>query len=70
MLRHFDVRKGGSIPGIIKMENTEIEDITVAPESGYTQSKIVIQPGELYIFRCYNGKNYALMEIIDVKYNE
>lgn len=70
MIQNFDKPRRGIPPGIIKFENKSLKDIIEAPESGYAQSKIEIQPGDVYIFRCYDGKNYALMEVLDVEFRK
>ncbi len=50
----------------IRIRDNGFEDVFEAPESGYTQSEAILRPGDLYVFRCYDGKHYAMMEIVDI----
>lgn len=65
VLRHFDVRSG-KLPGSMRIQDTSLDELYEAPESGYEHSEFALRPGDLYVFRCYDGKHYAMMEVLDV----
>ena len=65
VLRHFDMRSGKS-PASILIKDTQFDEVYEAPESGYAQSETPLRPGDIYVFRCYDGKHYAMMEVLEI----
>ena len=65
VLDHFDISAVKS-PASVLVKNISFDELQEAPKSGYTRSKATLRPGDLYVFRCYDGKHYAMMEILDI----
>lgn len=53
-------------PGFIHVKDSLFDQITEAPEGAYWYVKHEIQPGFIFVFRCYDGKHFAKMEILQV----
>lgn len=65
VFRHFDVR-GLKIPGSMRIKDSGFDELYEAPKSGYKRSEFTLRPGDLYVFQCYDGKHYAMMEVVDI----
>jgi len=65
MFRHFD-QSGFNSPESIRLEHTSLDGLAEAPESGYKLSEFPLRPGEVYVFRCYDGEHYGMMEVLDI----
>ena len=65
VLYHFDV-SGPKSPRFIAVTDTPFDDIASAPKSGYIRRESVLHPDTVYVFRCYDGKHYAKMEVLEI----
>ncbi|MFQ5462696.1 MAG: hypothetical protein ACE5E5_08730 [Phycisphaerae bacterium] len=65
VLRHFDVR-GHNIPASMLVKDTSFDELYEAPKSEYERTNAPLRPGDLYVFHCYDGKHYAMMEVVDI----
>lgn len=65
VFRHFDVF-GTKMPASVRIKDTRLDELSEAPETGYKRNDTPLRPGDLYVFRCYDGKHYAMMEVLDV----
>lgn len=65
VLRHFDVR-GRKFPGSLRIKDGDLDEIEEAPASGYERSEFVLRPGDVYVFHCYDGKHYGMLEVLDI----
>ncbi|MCH8880933.1 MAG: hypothetical protein IID34_13770 [Planctomycetes bacterium] len=65
VLNHFDV-SGPQRPASIQMKDTPFDRLFEAPNSGYDRKKKTLHPGDVFLFRCYDGKHYAMMEVLEI----
>ena len=65
VLSHFDV-SGSRKPASIQMKDTSFDRLFEAPNSGYDHKKKILHPGDVFLFRCYDGKHYAMMEVLEI----
>ncbi len=65
ILRHFDV-SGPERPGSLRIADGSFDDLAAAPETGYEQAKWRLRKGDLFVFHCFDGQHYAMMEIMEV----
>jgi len=64
-IRNFD-QCGPPGPGFIEIKNNSFDRVTEAPNTGYQSDRRELRPGAVYVFRCYDGKHFAKMEILKV----
>ncbi len=65
VLYHFDV-SGPTSPQSIVVTDKAFHDVVSAPQSGYARGDSVLRLGGLYVFRCYDGKHYAKMQVLQI----
>lgn len=65
-IRHFDVR-GTDIPASTVVKDIDFDDVLEAPEKMYQRpAGFQLRPGVVYVFRCYDGKHFAKMEVLEI----
>ncbi len=65
IVRNFD-QSGRNGPGFVVLKDTSFEDVLEAPDVKYRPSEKKLRPGVVYVFRCYDGKHYAKMEVLEI----
>lgn len=64
-IRNFDSRSGDDRPVLMEVESSFDELIEVGEIGSLGQSR-TISAGKVFVFRCFDGKHYAKMEIVEI----
>jgi hypothetical protein len=65
IIRNFDVGSDG--PDFQEMKGVAFDALTEAPLDGYSRQKNILKKGSVFVFRTYDGKHYAKMEVLEIK---
>ena len=59
-----DTYKG---PGIAKLSGVKFQEVETVPNLEFSSRKILaFERGDLFLLRCYDGKHYAKLEVLDI----
>lgn len=65
LMRNFDARSGDG-PAIFETDGN-FDDVNQVPDSFILRcGSHTLQPGKVYVFRCYDGQHYAKMEVLEI----
>ena len=65
VIRNFDSRGGENRPVLMEVHSS-FDDVTEAGDFGSRSHNLTLGAGKVYVFRCYDGKHYAKMEILEI----
>lgn len=65
IIRNFDVGSDG--PDFQEMKDVTFDALTEAPLDGYSRQNNILKKGSVFVFRTYDGKHYAKMEVLEIK---
>ena len=62
VIHNFDVGPDG--PDFQEMKGVAFNALMEAPLDGYSQQNNILKKGSVFVFRTYDGKHYAKMEVL------
>jgi hypothetical protein len=65
IIRNFDVGSDG--PDFQEMKGVAFDALMEAPMDGYSRQNNILKKGSVFVFRTYDGKHYAKMEVLEIK---
>lgn len=59
-------QSGPNGPGIVRVPGMKFDELKLVPKVAFSQQPQPLERGDLFLLRCFDGKHYAKMEILDV----
>ncbi len=66
IIRNHHVQNQNEGPAFLQMNNTSYDKLIKAPVSGYNRLTKILRPGDVYVFRCYDGELYAKLVVLEI----